>query len=159
VWRDCGPVSSYELGRLLGVSGSTMRRMRDEGLTTAEAERLAARRGLHPTELWPTWPRREQGLSAPEGERYGRDHPRRRVADVGVEDEAWRESALCRSMWPPSFFGLSEESQREAAKVCRSCTVREKCLDYALRNRIHDGVWGGTTERDRRRIRRRRRAG
>jgi WhiB family redox-sensing transcriptional regulator len=46
----------------------------------------------------------------------------------------------------------------EAAKrVCKTCEVRSLCLEYALHNRIDHGVWGGTSERERRRILRRRR--
>jgi WhiB family redox-sensing transcriptional regulator len=39
-----------------------------------------------------------------------------------------------------------------ARRICDSCPVGERCLEYALRNRIDHGVWGGTSERQRRRI-------
>ena len=58
---------------------------------------------------------------------------------------------------PPSYFpsdGLGVES---AQQVCASCSVRAECLEYALLHRIEHGVWGGASERERRRILRRRR--
>jgi WhiB family redox-sensing transcriptional regulator len=54
---------------------------------------------------------------------------------------------------PPSTFFPSDGVGVEAAKrVCETCAVKERCLEYALENRIDHGVWGGTSERQRRRI-------
>ena len=59
---------------------------------------------------------------------------------------------------PPSFFFPSDGVGVEVAKrVCATCPVKQECLEYALRNRIDHGVWGGTSERERRRILKRRR--
>jgi WhiB family redox-sensing transcriptional regulator len=52
---------------------------------------------------------------------------------------------------------MSEEEANEAKAICGSCTVRETCLEFALVNRERDGVWGGATERERRRLLRQRR--
>ncbi|GIU85530.1 MAG: hypothetical protein KatS3mg009_0045 [Acidimicrobiia bacterium] len=65
--------------------------------------------------------------------------------------------AKCRGAAPAAFFpsdGLGVES---AQRVCTTCPVRVECLEYALANRIEHGVWGGASERERRRILRRRR--
>jgi len=54
---------------------------------------------------------------------------------------------------PPSVFFPSDGVGVEVAKrVCADCPVRNQCLEYALENRIDHGVWGGTSERERRRI-------
>ena len=56
------------------------------------------------------------------------------------------------------FFPDSESDAAPALEVCAVCPVREECLEFALTTRQYDGVWGGTTESDRKRIRRRRAA-
>jgi WhiB family redox-sensing transcriptional regulator len=71
---------------------------------------------------------------------------------------AWRQRAACRGVEPDIFYPISEEEAEEAKAICAGCTVNEACLEYALANRERDGVWGGATERERRRyIRQRRR--
>jgi WhiB family redox-sensing transcriptional regulator len=69
----------------------------------------------------------------------------------------WRQHAACRGVDPDIFYPVSEEEAEEAKAICASCTVRETCLDFALSNRERDGVWGGATERERRRMVRQRR--
>ena len=68
----------------------------------------------------------------------------------------WRDSAACRDTDPDLFFPERGASTREAKEVCRGCVVREDCLEYALANGEKFGIWGGMSERERRRIRRRR---
>jgi WhiB family redox-sensing transcriptional regulator len=70
---------------------------------------------------------------------------------------AWRQRAACRGADPDIFYPVNEEQAEEAKSICRACDVREACLDWALRTREKDGVWGGATERERRRIIRQRR--
>jgi WhiB family transcriptional regulator, redox-sensing transcriptional regulator len=70
---------------------------------------------------------------------------------------AWRQRAACRGVEPEIFYPVSEEEAEEAKAICEACTVREMCLEYALSNRERDGVWGGATERERRRMVRQRR--
>ncbi len=73
-----------------------------------------------------------------------------------MENE-WMSQAVCRNE-PPAFFFPSDGVGVEAARrICATCPVKSPCLEYALRNRIDHGVWGGTSERERRRIARRRR--
>ena len=69
----------------------------------------------------------------------------------------WRQRAACRGVDPDIFFPVSDEEAEEAKAICTGCSVREACLEYALANREHDGVWGGATERERRRLIRQRR--
>jgi len=70
---------------------------------------------------------------------------------------SWRQRAACRGVDPDAFYPASEEEADVAKAICAQCPVREACLEYALANRERDGVWGGATERERRRILRQRR--
>lgn len=70
---------------------------------------------------------------------------------------SWRQRAACRGIDPDIFYPVSEEEADEAKAICAQCPVREACLEYALANRERDGVWGGATERERRRMIRQRR--
>ena len=70
---------------------------------------------------------------------------------------AWRQKAACRGVDPDIFFPVSDEDAADAKAICASCSVRQACLEWALSVREKDGVWGGATERERRRIIRRRR--
>ena len=72
-------------------------------------------------------------------------------------DLSWRFRGACRGLDPEIFYPLSDEEAGAAKDVCASCTVRQQCLDYALANREREGVWGGATEKERRRILRQRR--
>ncbi len=70
---------------------------------------------------------------------------------------SWRQRAACRGVDPDVFYPSSDEEAEEAKAICAVCPVREPCLEYALANRERDGVWGGATERERRRLIRQRR--
>lgn len=70
--------------------------------------------------------------------------------------EEWRELANCRGVDPDLFYPERGASGNEAKKVCRGCVVREECLEWALDNVEKFGIWGGLSERERLRIRRRR---
>jgi WhiB family redox-sensing transcriptional regulator len=71
--------------------------------------------------------------------------------------EAWRMYALCAETDPEAFFPDKGGSTREAKLVCRGCPVRGDCLEYALENEERFGIWGGLSERERRRVRQQRR--
>lgn len=75
----------------------------------------------------------------------------------GDADDAvdWQERALCAQTDPESFFPEKGGSTREAKRVCMSCEVRVPCLEYALANDERFGIWGGLSERERRRVKRR----
>ena len=71
---------------------------------------------------------------------------------------SWRVQAACGGVEAILFFpDADDDPALEAKAVCARCPVRVACLDHALRNGETAGVWGGTTERDRRRIVRQRR--
>lgn len=74
------------------------------------------------------------------------------VEDLGPL--AWQQHALCAQTDPEAFFPEKGGSTREAKSVCFACEVREECLDYALANDERFGIWGGLSERERRRLRR-----
>jgi WhiB family transcriptional regulator, redox-sensing transcriptional regulator len=74
-------------------------------------------------------------------------------------DRAWQERANCLGVDPDLFFPERGASTREAKEVCRGCVVRVDCLEYALANAEKFGIWGGMSERERRRIRRARAQG
>ncbi len=77
-------------------------------------------------------------------------------AAEGAGGLTWMSDARCRGVNPTLFFPPDGEGVADAQPVCADCSVRETCLQFALANRIGNGVWGGTSERERRRILRRR---
>ena len=72
-------------------------------------------------------------------------------------DTEWMAEGNCRNEPPSRFFPSDGVGVDVARQMCASCPVKSPCLEYALRNRIDHGVWGGTSERERRRILRQRR--
>ena len=73
----------------------------------------------------------------------------------GNQDLSWQERALCAQTDPEAFFPEKGGSTREAKRVCLSCDVRSECLEYALGHDERFGIWGGLSERERRRLKRR----
>ena len=69
-----------------------------------------------------------------------------------AEEVGWQERALCAQTDPEAFFPEKGGSTREAKKVCLSCEVRVECLEYALGHDERFGIWGGLSERERRRL-------
>ena len=74
-----------------------------------------------------------------------------------MEQNAWMARGACRNYEPSVFFPSDGVGVDRARKICATCNVTEDCLEYALLNRIDHGVWGGASERERRRILKRRR--
>ncbi|CAN5851447.1 N/A [soil metagenome] len=70
---------------------------------------------------------------------------------------SWRTKAACHGLDPDTFYPETDDEASSAKDVCAQCTVQSACLEYALARRERDGVWGGCTERERRRIIRQRR--
>jgi WhiB family redox-sensing transcriptional regulator len=66
----------------------------------------------------------------------------------------WQERALCAQTDPEAFFPEKGGSTREAKKICLSCDVRDRCLEYALAHDERFGIWGGLSERERRKLKR-----
>lgn len=81
-----------------------------------------------------------------------------RIVGRGPADTAqrWQERANCLGVDPDLFFPERGASTREAKGVCRGCEVRVECLEYALDHGEKFGIWGGLSERERRRVRRQR---
>lgn len=77
-----------------------------------------------------------------------------RLREAGIDARApWQDRARCRDVDVDAFFPERGESSREAKEICAACPVRIECLNYALHNDERHGVWGGMTERERRRLR------
>ncbi len=68
---------------------------------------------------------------------------------------AWQADSLCAQTDPEAFFPEKGGSTRDAKKICASCEVRSQCLEYALQNDERFGIWGGLSERERRKLRKR----
>ncbi|HEX3548045.1 MAG TPA: WhiB family transcriptional regulator [Mycobacterium sp.] len=73
--------------------------------------------------------------------------------DPAVDDQ-WQERALCAQTDPEAFFPEKGGSTREAKRICMGCEVRDRCLEYALAHDERFGIWGGLSERERRRLKR-----
>ena len=71
--------------------------------------------------------------------------------------EEWMAEGKCRDLPPAIFFPSDGLGVQVAQRICAGCSVADACLEYALAHRIDHGVWGGRSERERRRIQRRRR--
>ena len=71
-------------------------------------------------------------------------------------DTGWKDLSNCLGVDPDLFFPERGASTREAKEVCRGCEARIDCLEYALQTGEKFGIWGGMSERERRRIRRQR---
>jgi WhiB family redox-sensing transcriptional regulator len=76
--------------------------------------------------------------------------------DEAMDPElAWQERALCAQTDPEAFFPEKGGSTREAKRICVGCEVKAECLTYALAHDERFGIWGGLSERERRRLKRR----
>lgn len=71
-----------------------------------------------------------------------------------ADEEQWQDRALCAQTDPEAFFPEKGGSTREAKRICLGCEVRGECLEYALSNDERFGIWGGLSERERRRLKR-----
>jgi WhiB family redox-sensing transcriptional regulator len=74
-------------------------------------------------------------------------------------DASWRDHAACRFAAPELFFpagttGVALDEIEAAKAVCKACPVQDACLRFAFETKQEDGIWGGTTEDERRRLRR-----
>jgi WhiB family transcriptional regulator, redox-sensing transcriptional regulator len=74
------------------------------------------------------------------------------LVEDDTEDLGWQERALCAQTDPEAFFPEKGGSTREAKKVCQTCEVRDECLEAALMNDERFGIWGGLSERERRKL-------
>lgn len=76
----------------------------------------------------------------------------RRLPQNPTPPDVWQDLAACYGIDPDLFFPPSEDDAGPALAYCGSCSIREMCLAWALKNGERYGVWGGTTEQQRRRM-------
>jgi WhiB family transcriptional regulator, redox-sensing transcriptional regulator len=79
------------------------------------------------------------------------------LVPAGIDEEGelgWQEQALCAQTDPEAFFPEKGGSTREAKRICVGCEVKAECLEYALASDERFGIWGGLSERERRRLKR-----
>ena len=74
---------------------------------------------------------------------------------LGVDDRPWSIHGACRQYEPDLFFPGPDGSVDDALRICRACPVLAECREWALDTRVRYGIWGGMTERERRRTLRR----
>jgi WhiB family redox-sensing transcriptional regulator len=77
-----------------------------------------------------------------------------RGGPVDIAIQNWRAYAACAETDPDLWFAAGAIEHKMAKRICRVCPVREQCLAYAMEEPVDHGVWGGLTERERRRYRR-----
>lgn len=75
---------------------------------------------------------------------------------LAFDDLSWHDRANCKGANADLFFPERGASTRTAKSICRQCQVRADCLEFALRSGEKFGIWGGLSERERRRVRRER---
>lgn len=86
------------------------------------------------------------------GRKFGQHHrpgPIDFLADLN--DQPWAADAMCAQTDPDAFFPEKGGTTRSAKAVCRACPVRAECLNYAIEHQERYGIWGGLSERERRR--------
>lgn len=77
------------------------------------------------------------------------------MALQAVPDIGWASRGACRTSDPELFFPVTSSPRQEAAakRVCAGCAVLQECRAYAIRTGERDGIWGGLTPEERRRLR------
>jgi len=76
-------------------------------------------------------------------------------SDAESEQLSWQADALCAQTDPEAFFPEKGGSTRDAKRICSGCEVKAQCLEYALENDERFGIWGGLSERERRKLKKR----
>ncbi|MDF2444247.1 MAG: WhiB family transcriptional regulator, redox-sensing transcriptional regulator [Subtercola sp.] len=75
------------------------------------------------------------------------------VRQIDDNPLAWQTDSLCAQTDPEAFFPEKGGSTRDAKRICQTCEVKSQCLEYALQNDERFGIWGGLSERERRKLR------
>ena len=78
-----------------------------------------------------------------------------RLARLIGDGPEWQKRSLCAQTDPDAFYPEKGGSTREAKQICGRCEVRPECLEYALAHQERFGIWGGLSERERRKLQRR----
>ena len=110
-----------------------------------------------PTSAWTFAPAYDNYATDSAPSVFAEELPAGTWTDADAGEEPWRLDALCAETDPEAFFPEKGGSTREAKRVCTGCTVRAECLEFALANDERFGIWGGLSERERRRVRLQRR--
>ncbi|AIC47915.1 WhiB family transcriptional regulator [Rhodoluna lacicola] len=76
-------------------------------------------------------------------------------SDSETDPLSWQADALCSQTDPEAFFPEKGGSTRDAKRICSGCEVKAECLEYALENDERFGIWGGLSERERRKLKKR----
>jgi WhiB family redox-sensing transcriptional regulator len=74
------------------------------------------------------------------------------TVELPFVDQPWADQALCAQTDPEAFFPEKGGSTRDAKKICVGCMVRAECLTWALDHEQRFGIWGGLSERERRKL-------
>ena len=75
---------------------------------------------------------------------------------LAIDDLSWQDKASCSGADADLFFPERGASTRQAKAICGECEVRVECLEFALQHSEKFGIWGGLSERERRKIRKQR---
>jgi WhiB family transcriptional regulator, redox-sensing transcriptional regulator len=147
-----------------GSSGTTLLGVRAEGSGADggnESEDHASQEVLMPVFVWVPYRALTSCRSRWQRRRAERPEtaPGRWFTDTNTPEatgmdttSTWMELGNCRHEPPTTFFPSDGVGVELAKRICATCPVSGPCLEYALENRIDHGVWGGTSERQRRRI-------
>ena len=76
------------------------------------------------------------------------------MSSTPVAEQDWRAMGACSSTDPDLWFAVGAMEHKQAKRICRECPVQGQCLAYAMDAPVDHGIWGGLTERERRRFRR-----
>jgi WhiB family redox-sensing transcriptional regulator len=76
------------------------------------------------------------------------------ISRLHIAEEDWLDEALCPQTDAELFFPEKGGSTREAKLICARCSVSKECLEFALKNDEHAGIWGGFSARERYRMKR-----
>ncbi len=78
------------------------------------------------------------------------------IEALAIDSLSWQDYANCRGADADLFFPERGASTRKAKAICNACEVKLECLEFALVESEKFGIWGGMSERERRRVRRER---
>lgn len=76
------------------------------------------------------------------------------MSSTRVAEQDWRAMGSCSKTDPDLWFAVGAMEHKQAKRICRECPVQSQCLAYAMDEPVDHGIWGGLTERERRRFRR-----
>lgn len=78
------------------------------------------------------------------------------IEALAIDDLSWQDQSSCRGADADLFFPERGASTRKAKAICNACDVQAECLEFAIQQSEKFGIWGGLSERERRKIRKER---